>query len=63
MSGFRPISLVNCLYKILSKVLVNRLHIVIDTVISKPELAFVQGRQILDGILIVSELVDDTHKL
>jgi len=63
LSGFRPISLVNCLYKILSKVLVNRLHIVIDTVISKPELAFVQGRQILDGILIVSELVDDTHKL
>ena len=46
-------------YKILSKVLANRLRKVVGNVVSASQYAFIKGRQILDGILIANELVDD----
>ncbi|GAU22739.1 hypothetical protein TSUD_138630 [Trifolium subterraneum] len=58
LNDFRPISLVGCLYKILAKVLANRLRLVMGSVISKSQTAFVKDRQILDGILIANEAYD-----
>ncbi|PNX82715.1 cysteine-rich receptor-like protein kinase [Trifolium pratense] len=61
LSDFRPISLVGSLYKILAKVLANRLRQVIGSVISESQTAFVKNRQILDGILIANEVVDEAR--
>jgi hypothetical protein len=51
------------LYKILAKLLANRLRVVIGSVISESQSEFVKNRQILDGILIANEVVDEARKL
>jgi len=53
---------VGSLYKILAKILANRLRQVIGSVVSKIQSAFVKNRQILDGILIANEVVDEAWK-
>ncbi|MCH80186.1 LINE-1 reverse transcriptase like, partial [Trifolium medium] len=58
LSDYRPICLVSSLYKILSKVLATRLKNVLGKVISKVQSAFLPNRQILDGVLVVNELLD-----
>jgi len=50
------------MYKILAKLLSNRLRLVIGSVISESQSAFVRDRQILDGILIANEMVDEARK-
>ena len=63
VADFCPISLVSSVYKILSKVLGNRLRMVVGNVVSASQSTIIKGRQILDGILIANELVDDAKKI
>ena len=44
LNDFRPISLVDCMYKVLAKILANRLRVIIDSVVSDAQSAFVKGR-------------------
>ncbi|RVW70775.1 Elongation factor 1-gamma [Vitis vinifera] len=62
LRDFRPISLVGGLYKLLAKVLANRLKKVMGKVVSSTQNAFVEGRQILDAALIANEAIDSMLK-
>ncbi|MCI03311.1 LINE-1 reverse transcriptase like, partial [Trifolium medium] len=58
LSDYRPICLVSSMYKILAKVLATRLKKVLGKLISPVQSAFLPNRQILDGVLVVNELLD-----
>lgn len=58
LTEYRPISLVGSLYKIIAKLLANRLTKVIDKLVSKSQTSFIPGRQIQDGILVLNEVLD-----
>ena len=62
VKDFRPTSLVGSVYKLLSKVLANRLRVVLNSHISESQNAFVGGRQILDSVLIANECLDSRLK-
>lgn len=61
LDDYRPISLVGAQYKILAKVLSERLKPVMADFISDNQTAFVGGRQILDGVLMANEAVNWAH--
>ncbi|GKE89899.1 RNA-directed DNA polymerase, eukaryota, partial [Tanacetum coccineum] len=58
VKDFRPISLIGCVYKVVTKILANRLALVISDLVSDTQSAFVSGRQILDGPFILDEILN-----
>eukprot|EP00253_Pinus_taeda_P006621 PITA_06621 len=54
---FRPIALCNVIYKVISKVIANRLKPLLPLLISPEQSGYVEGRQILDGLILSHEII------
>eukprot|EP00253_Pinus_taeda_P016024 PITA_16024 len=57
LDRFRPIALCNVVYKIISKVIANRLKPLLPSLISVEKIGYVEGRQILNNIIQMHEVV------
>eukprot|EP00253_Pinus_taeda_P018973 PITA_18973 len=57
LDKFRPIPLCNVIYKVISKVIANRLKALLPMLISPEQSGYVEGRQILDGIILTHEII------
>jgi hypothetical protein len=58
LGDFRPISLLGCLYKIIAKVLISRLARVMNSLVDTTQSAFLHGRNLVDGVVVINEVVD-----
>ncbi|GJX61597.1 RNA-directed DNA polymerase, eukaryota [Tanacetum coccineum] len=57
VKDFRPISLIGSIYKIIAKILANRLVSVLGDIVNEVQSAFISDRQILDGPFILNEVI------
>ncbi|KAL5783915.1 hypothetical protein ACOSQ2_006307 [Xanthoceras sorbifolium] len=57
MANFRPISLCNTAYKVISKIIVSRLRGVMADLVGPNQVAFIPGRQIQDNIVVAQEVL------
>ncbi|KAL3819819.1 hypothetical protein ACJIZ3_005724 [Penstemon smallii] len=58
---FRPISLCNISYKVISKIIANRLKPLLQRFISPNQMAFVEGRTINENSIISHEIIHYLH--
>lgn len=57
MADFRPISFVNMIYKLLSKLVADRMSKITPKLISSHQTTFIQGKVISDNTILVDEMV------
>ena len=62
MKDYRPISCCNVLYKVISKLIANRLKLLLPQFISANQSAFVSERLLIENLLLATEIVKDYHK-
>ena len=62
VSHFQPISLCNVIYKVISKLMVNKLIPLMDNLITPFQTAFIRGRSITNNFLIAHEIFDSLGK-
>jgi hypothetical protein len=59
---YRPISLCNIVLKIITKVMENCLKPMFPELVSPEQSGFVEGKQILDGIILMQEMIHSLKK-
>eukprot|EP00253_Pinus_taeda_P025817 PITA_25817 len=57
---FRPISLCNVSYKIITKILANRLKTILPSIISENQGGFVPRRHITDNVILIQEAIHNS---
>lgn len=62
MRDYRPISCCNVLYKVISKIIANRLKGTLPSCISYNQSAFIKDRLLVENLLLATEIVKDYHK-
>ena len=62
MRDYMPISCCNVLYKVISKIIANRLKGTFPRCISYNQSAFVKDRLLVENLLLATEIVKDYHK-
>jgi hypothetical protein len=62
LGDFRPISFLGSLFKLVAKVLAGRLAPVMDKLISSNQFAFIKGRQLVNRVVAVNEIIDFARK-
>lgn len=62
LKKFRPISLINCSFKIFAKLLNNRLVVVAHRQIASNRTAFIKGRYILESVVAAHEIIHEVNK-
>ena len=55
MKDYRPIACCNVLYKVVSKIIANRLKPLLPRIISANQFAFIQGRLLMENVLLKRE--------
>ena len=58
---YRPICILNVSFKIFTKVATNRLNNVAQTVVGPMQTAFLPGRNIMEGVVILHETIHELH--
>ncbi|CAI5929535.1 unnamed protein product [Closterium sp. NIES-65] len=58
LENYRPITLLSAAYKIVAKVLANRIKKVLPMVISEHQYGFIPGRKLADAVNVVADVVD-----
>ena len=56
IKNFRPISLINCSYKLITKLLADRLATVMDTLIDSSQTSYIKDQLILENVVCVHEI-------
>ena len=59
---YRPICLLNVSFKIFTKTATIRLNSVVDHVVRPTQMDFMQGHHILDGVVVLHEIVHELHR-
>lgn len=58
---YRPIAMANFKFKIISKIIADRLAAIMPTIVSKEQMGFIHGRNIRDCLCIASEATNLLH--
>jgi hypothetical protein len=59
--GFRPISLQNCVMKLITRILTMCIHAFIERLVAFEQFSFIKGRNITDNFLYAINLVQSCH--